>query len=335
MAEAAAPIAIEANQLTKIYRGRQVALNDVTFAVERGAVLGLIGPNGAGKSTLLRLLLGLHSPTSGHVKVFGQKMSPGRADLRRRIGYIPTHPRLPRGFTPMTFLDYIGQLQGLRSVLRRTKTASLLRAVGLLEISGENVEGFSHGMAARLMVAASLLNDPDLLIWDEPLHSLDPEARRSMFDLIRSFDGQKTLVLASHHLSDVDEVCTHAAMLCQGHLVAMGPIEEFQNTSECRHFALDLAGDGKSITKAYQTVKGMPEILQATCKNRRLEIRLREQVVNSVALANVFMELASSRLAVVGFEVYGEATETQFLALVGREETRGFARVAAPQSEAA
>jgi ABC-2 type transport system ATP-binding protein len=335
MAESAAPVVIETGHLTKIYRGRHVALNDVSFSVERGAVLGLIGPNGAGKSTLLRLLLGLHRPTSGFVKLFGQKMSPSRADLRRRIGYIPTHPRLPRGFTPMTFLDYIGQLQGLRSVLRRTKTALLLRAVGLLDQAGEKVDGFSHGMNARLMVAASLINDPELLIWDEPLHSLDPEARRSMFDLIRTFDGQKTLILTSHNLSDVDEVCTHAAMLCQGHLVSMGPLEEFQSTSACRHFALDLAGDSKAISKAVQTIKTMQDMSQVTCKHRRLELRLKEQVVNSVALANVFMELASNKLTVVGFEVYGEATETQFLAMVGREETRGFARVAAPEREAA
>lgn len=335
MAEAAGSVVIETSNLTKIYRGRHVALNDVSFTVERGAVLGIIGPNGAGKSTLLRLVLGLHRPTSGVVRVFGQKMTPGRADLRRRIGYIPTQARLPRGFTAMGFLDFVGQLQGLGGVHRRTKTASLLRAVGLLEQAGERVEGFSHGMNARLMVAASLINDPDLLIWDEPLHSLDPEARRSMFDLIRSFDGQKTLLLASHHLSDVDEVCTHAAVLCQGHLVSMGPLEDFQDGEACRHFAIDLAGDGKAIAKAVQTIKSMAEMAQVTCKHRRLEVRLREQVINSVALANVFMELASNKLTVVGFEVYGEATEKQFLALVGREENRGFARAATPDREAA
>src|SRR5262245_33068703 len=102
MADSPSDLVVETHRLTKIYQNRQIALNDVTLRIEPGTVLGLLGPNGAGKTTLVRLILGLHRPTAGWVKVFGKKMSPNAANLRRRIGYIPTNPRFPTGMTPIT-----------------------------------------------------------------------------------------------------------------------------------------------------------------------------------------------------------------------------------------
>src|SRR5882762_8848039 len=110
MAETASNLVVETYKLTKIYQNRQIALNDVTLRLEPGCVLGLLGPNGAGKTTLLRLILGLHRPTAGWVKVFGKTMTPNAADVRRRIGYIPTNPQFPDGMSPITYLDYIARL---------------------------------------------------------------------------------------------------------------------------------------------------------------------------------------------------------------------------------
>ena len=127
MAETAAEdLVVETKQLTKIYQNRQIALNDVTLKLERGCVLGLLGSNGAGKTTLLRLIIGLHHPTAGSVKVFGRAMGPNTADLRRRIGFIPTNPRFPRGMTPITYLDYMAKLFGLPRNVRKPRLASFL-----------------------------------------------------------------------------------------------------------------------------------------------------------------------------------------------------------------
>src|SRR5262249_50292053 len=149
---------------------RLIALNDVTLKIEPGCVLGLLGANGAGKTTLLRLIIGLHCPTAGYVKAFGQVMTPNSADLRCRIGYIPTTPRLPAGMPPSPSLAYVARLFGLPPAYRQPRLASLIRAVDLLPHSGSPIDGFSNGMTARLAVAPSLINDPDLLIWDEPTH---------------------------------------------------------------------------------------------------------------------------------------------------------------------
>jgi ABC-2 type transport system ATP-binding protein len=216
VAENSSDLVVETFKLTKIYQNRQIALNDVTLRLEPGCVLGLLGSNGAGKTTLLRLVIGLHRPTAGWAKVFGKFMTPNAADLRRRIGYIPTNPQFPRGMTPITYLDYMARLFGLPKDVRKPRLASLIRAVDLLRVSGDPIAGFSNGMTARLAVATSLINEPDLLIWDEPTHGLDPEARRSMLELIKTLSREKTLIVSSHNLSDIDEVCNHAAVLKVG-----------------------------------------------------------------------------------------------------------------------
>src|SRR5438874_1456069 len=250
MADAADDLVVETTRLTKIYQNRQIALNDVTLRLEPGCVLGLLGPNGAGKTTLLRLVLGLHRPTAGWVKLFGKRMHPNAADLRRRIGYIPTNPQFPRGLTPIQYLDYMARLFGLPAEVRKPRLATLIRAVDLLGASGDSIAGFSNGMTARLAVATSLINEPDLLIWDEPTHGLDPEARRSMLELIKTLAKEKTLIISSHNLGDIDEVGNHAALLTQGPLISSGSLQDLKGRMRRNHYELDLEGDQKSIAKA-------------------------------------------------------------------------------------
>lgn len=329
MAEAAGQaVMLETHRLSKIYRGRTIALSDVSLKLERGCVLGLIGPNGAGKSTLLRLILGLQKPTSGWVRVFGKKMHANAGYLRRRMGYIPTHPRLPSYYSPMRYLDYVAMLDGMTASERRPRIPQLLRAVGLLDVAGETLEGFSHGMHARLAVAASLINEPEVLIWDEPMHGLDPEARRSLFDMIKTIGEQRTMIVASHHLSDIDEVCTHAAVLNQGNLISFGTLDELRDDGGCKHFEIELTADNKgALTKSAQTIKGMAEIKTAQLRGRRLALEVKETQPSANALANVFMELATNKIEVVGIHSQDAPTETAFLSLVRSEDARGFDRL--------
>jgi ABC-2 type transport system ATP-binding protein len=326
VAESPSELVVETFKLTKIYQNRQIALNDVTLRVEPGCVLGLLGPNGAGKTTLLRLVLGLHRPTAGWVKVFGRRMTPNSADLRRRIGYIPTNPQFPRGMTPITYLDYMARLFGLPAEVRKPRLASLIRAVDLLGASGDAIAGFSNGMTARLAVATCLINEPDLLIWDEPTHGLDPEARRSMLELIKTLSREKTLILSSHNLSDIDEVCNHAAVLSRGQLIYCGSLQDLKGRMRRNHYELDLEGEQKSITRAVQAIRALSEFKSVVVRQRRLELQLKEDSTNTSALANVFMTLADNKVTLVSIRSVGQQTEQAFLDLVEKEESRGFAR---------
>jgi len=271
-------------------------------------------------------VLGLHRPTAGWVKVFGQRMTPNAAALRRRVGYIPTNPQFPQGMSPITYLDYIARLFGLPADVRKPRLASLIRAVDLLPVSGEKIAGFSNGMTSRLAVAASLINEPDLLVWDEPTHGLDIEARRSMLELIKTLSREKTLVVSSHNLGDIDEVCNHAAVLSRGQLIYSGSLQDLKGRMRRNHYELDLEGDQKSIGKAAQAIKGLPELKGVTLRQRRLEIRMSEEATNTSALANVFMTLADNRVTLVSIRSAGAQTEQAFLDLVEQEESRGFTR---------
>ena len=334
MAENAGDLVVETARLTKIYQNRQIALNDVLLRIERGWVLGLLGPNGAGKTTFLRLCLGLHRPTAGCVKVFGRKMTPNAAFLRRRIGYIPTNPQFPKGMTPISYLDYMARLFGLPRDVRKPRLASLIRAVDLLAGSGNTIAGFSNGMTARLAVAASLINEPDLLIWDEPTLGLDIEARRSMLDLIKTLAREKTLILSSHNLSDIDEVCNHAAVLSQGKLIFSGSLQDLKGRIRKNHYELDLDGDQKAIAKAVSTLKGHNDVKAAQLRQRRLDLRLNEDATNTAALAHVFHVLNENKVTLISVRSVGQQTEQAFLDLVEKEESKGFTRLYQPAEAA-
>ncbi len=333
MAQSADDLVVETTRLTKIYQNRQIALNDVSLRIEPGWVLGLLGPNGAGKTTLLRLCLGLHRPTAGGVRVFGKAMSPNAAGLRRRIGYIPTNPQFPKGMTPITYLDYMARLFGLPRDVRKPRLAALIRAVELLAQSGQPIAGFSNGMTARLAVAASLINEPDLLIWDEPTLGLDIEARRSMLDLIKTLASEKTLIIASHNLSDIDEVCNHAAVLSQGQLIFHGSLQDLKGRIRKNHYELDLEGDQKAIAKSLAAIKGRNDVKSAVLRQRRIDLRLDDEAVNTAVLGFVFHTLTENKVTLVSIRSVGQQTEQAFLDLVEKEESRGFTRLY--QAEAA
>jgi ABC-type multidrug transport system ATPase subunit len=318
---------VATEHLTKIYQNRQIALNDVSLTIEPGCVLGLLGPNGAGKTTFLRLVLGLHRPTAGRVKVFGKYMNPNAATLRRRIGYIPTNPQFPRGMTPINYLDYMGRLFGLPLNVRKPRLAALIRAVDLLAHAGADLGQFSAGMTSRLAVAASLINQPDLLIWDEPTHGLDIEARRSMLELIKRLAHEKTLIICSHNLSDVDEVCNHAAVLSQGQLIFQGSLQDLKGRIRKNHYELDLEGDQKTISKCVQQIKSFNDVKQVILRQRRMEVMLNEETLNTQVLAKVFSVLNENKIALVSVRSVGQQTEQAYLDLVEKEESRGFTRL--------
>jgi ABC-2 type transport system ATP-binding protein len=181
-------------------------------------------------------------------------------------------------------------------------------------------------MIARLAVATSLINEPDLLIWDEPTLGLDAEARRSMLELIKTLAREKTLIVSSHNLSDIDEVCNHAAVLSRGHLIFFGSLQDLKGRMRRNHYELDLEGEQKAISKAVQAIKNLPELKSVSLRMRRLELRMTEEANNSAALANVFMTLADNKVSLISVRTVGQQTEQAFLDLVEKEESRGFAR---------
>ena len=236
--------AVEASSLTKIYQRRSIAVNSISFKIPRGSIFGLVGPNGAGKSTTLRLILGLQHPTAGEVKVFGEAISLYTGRLRRRIGYLPQGEHYPREMTPINYLEMVGKLRGVPRKECHRRLSSLLHAVDLLSAASTRIGKLSAGMTTRMAIAASMINEPDLLMWDEPTAGLDPTGRKYTLDLIGEMKRQgKTMIVSTHLLPDADQVCDQIGVLNEGKLVFCGSIMEMKQFVRENVVDLGLSGD--------------------------------------------------------------------------------------------
>ena len=224
-------LAVEFQRVVKAYPagwfGRRAvyALRDVSLAVPRGTVFGLLGPNRAGKTTLVKLLLSICRPTSGQVKRLGRPASDRRT--LARIGYLHDSQAFGRYLTATSLLEYYGALSLVPRSELRTRIPSLLEQVGLADRAREPIARFSKGMTQRLALAQALINDPDLLVLDEPTEGLDLPARQMLHQVVRARrQQQRTVVLISHSLHDVEQLCDEVAVLRLGELAFRGSISE-------------------------------------------------------------------------------------------------------------
>src|SRR5208282_5499728 len=213
-------VIIETRSLSKVYRdfwGRQKvrALKALDLEVRRGEIFGLLGPNGSGKTTSIKLLLGLLFPTSGQALVFGRDAS--EVTKNERIGYLPEESYLYRFLNAEETLDFYGRLFNMRRAVRRQRVADLIEMVGLDSAKRRQLKEYSKGMTRRIGLAQALINDPELIVLDEPTTGLDPIGTREMKDLIIRLKEQgKTVLMCSHLLADVQDVCNRIGILYQG-----------------------------------------------------------------------------------------------------------------------
>ena len=205
------------------------ALQELDLKVERGSVFGLLGPNGAGKTTLAKLLLGIASPTRGRATVLGRP--PGDVKAKARIGYLPENHRYPSHLTGEQVLHYFGRLSGMDSSTRARRVEELLRRVRMDEWRRVRVSRYSKGMMQRLGMAQAILNEPDLLILDEPTDGVDPIGRREIRDLLlEQRERGATVFLNSHLLSEIERVCDRVAILKDGRMVREGRVDDLTRT---------------------------------------------------------------------------------------------------------
>ncbi len=223
-------VVIETRNLTKIYRdfwGRQKvrALKALDLEIRKGEIFGLLGPNGSGKTTTIKLLLGLLFPTSGQSLIFGQDATD--VAKNERIGYLPEESYLYRFLNADETLDFYGRLFDMPRAVRRQRTFELIELVGLGWARKRQLKEYSKGMVRRIGLAQALINDPELILLDEPTTGLDPIGTREMKDLILKLrDEGKTVLMCSHLLADVQDVCDRIGILHQGELKELGRVED-------------------------------------------------------------------------------------------------------------
>lgn len=216
--------AVRTENLSKNFAGL-AALTDVNLHVPEGSVYGLIGGNGAGKTTTIKILLGLIAASSGTAQVLGHERGTLPAAPVPGVAYLPDVPTLPGWMSAPQALEFFGEVSGVERAVARRRAANLLELVGLTRAPG-NIGGFSRGMTQRLGIALALVGAPRLLVLDEPTSALDPLGRADVLNIIRELSGRTTVLLTSHLLADVQQVCDHVGMLHEGTLLAEGPLDE-------------------------------------------------------------------------------------------------------------
>ena len=320
------PPAIRTENLTKIYGNRLVAVNDLNLEIPAGSIFGLLGPNGAGKTSTLRLLLGLHRPTAGRAEVFGRPCGVNRVSVRKMIGYLPTNPKLPGHMRPLEYLDLLGKLFGLPRHVRKPRMASLVRAVGLLGATGQLIRTFSTGMTTRLGIAASLIGDPPLLIWDEPTAGLDPSARRFTLDLIRELGRTRTIVVSTHILSDIDQVCSDVGVMHEGRMIFSGSMRDMKRRLVHNVFRLELDGPGEAITRFVNQVNALDGITATAAVGDIVSVRIAEGHRHAAALSQVLVLADTENLELQILHSGQNETEDVYLQLLQEDEAHGFQR---------
>lgn len=239
------------DDVTKIYQGRssssQVAIEHLTLTIGEGDVFGFLGPNGAGKSTAIKLLLNLIFPTAGQAFLLGKPVAD--TSVRSRIGYLPESPNLYDHLTPEELLWFGGKTSGLTTSQIKERTDSILELVDLIRVRRQRLRTFSKGMIQRAGVALALVNNPDVVILDEPMSGLDPLGRKLMADIIRRLKHEgKTVFLSSHILHDVEDLCDHVGIIVKGRLRRVAAIADL----------LSAPAEGWRVL-----VKGAPETFRA------------------------------------------------------------------------
>ncbi|HTE05384.1 MAG TPA: ABC transporter ATP-binding protein [Planctomycetota bacterium] len=268
-ASAAGPPIIELDALSVMY-GARLALDNVSVRVGGGAV-GLLGPNGAGKSTLIKTLLGLLHASTGSGRVLGQPIGARDGRLRRRIGYMPERDAAFPGLTGFQSAWYAGRLAGMPDADARRRAHEVLLFAGLEEARYRDVATYSTGMKQRVKLAQALVHDPDLVFLDEPTNGLDPEGRLEMLDLIRLLAREKGIhvVLSSHLLRDVEEVCNSVVVLQGGKIVRHETLSALAHSSPDA-YSVRIGGDPAAFRVACEAA-GLPVLAE---KERDFELRV-------------------------------------------------------------
>jgi ABC-2 type transport system ATP-binding protein len=216
---------IEAKELRKSYN-RVEAVKGVSFSVERGQVVGLLGPNGAGKTTIMKILTGYHFPSEGSALIDGVDVTEDPVAIKRKIGYLPESAPLYPDQSPAEYLDFVAEARGLVGAARRQAIDKAVAACSLGPVFNKPVEELSKGYRQRLGLAQAILHDPDILILDEPTTGLDPNQILEIRSLIRELGKEKTVILSTHILQEVEAVCSKVLILNEGRIAAQGTAEE-------------------------------------------------------------------------------------------------------------
>jgi len=268
------------------YFGELAALDDVSFEIQSGEIVGLLGLNGAGKSTMLRILSGILLPTSGRVRIGGEDVTTATDDLRRRIGFLPDTPPLYDEMRVDEFLRWCGEIRGRTPVQVEAKLGGVLETCQIAHVARTVIGELSHGYKKRVGIAQAIIHQPDLVLLDEPISGLDPVQIVEMREVVRALRTEATVLISSHILSEVAQTCDHLVVLDRGRLRAEGGVAELLGHGVAR-VSLELIGPADEVQAALDTVasSGAAAIMSSLAPDRHeVTVTLRDDTPPEAAV---------------------------------------------------
>lgn len=223
---------IEVKNFTKAYSNGKIAVDDITFDVRNGEIFGFLGPNGAGKSTTIKSIVGINSITSGSITMGGITMDEDQIAYKKQFSYVPDNPELFDNYSGYEYINFLADIYGIDEKTRKERLDYYLEFFDIRMAMGDQIETYSHGMAQRLALIGALINDPDLLILDEPMVGLDAKSAYNLKNILRqrAKDG-KSIFFSTHVMSVAQELCDRIAIINKGKIIALGTFDEIKNQS--------------------------------------------------------------------------------------------------------
>ena len=308
-------LAVELSNLTKRY-GSLVAVNDLDLEVKVNTIHGFLGPNGAGKTTTIKILIGLLKPDSGLVKVLGQELGWDKPDLRTNVGYLPELPKLPKHLKGLELLEVYGRMFGMSKEKRESQTRELIKLVGLEGRGNDLVGTYSKGMQQRLGLAQALLNEPKLVILDEPSLGLDPIGMVEVRDIIKNLAKRDvTVFLSSHLLNEVEQICSHVTVIDKGVALASGSIKEISSKLKAPlEIEAEVDNLSKTVIRNLKKLSFVEDVLEDG-SSLRIKLGTREDVRSEVSQA-----ISSGGGIVLSMNLKGGSLENIFLNLLAKNK---------------
>jgi len=311
---------IEIKNITKEF-GTIKAVSNVSFSVNKGEILGFLGPNGAGKSTTMRILAGIFPPTRGQVRIAGFDLNTQVMEIRQRIGYLPEQVPLYPELTVSQYLDFVVSFWGFDKNKKQNQILKVLGQCGLESVKNALLKRLSRGYRQRVGLAQALVHDPEVLILDEPTVGLDPKQIREIRDLIKSFQGEKTVILSTHILPEVSMTCQKVLIIDKGTIVAEGTPESLTGQmNEAAEIKIKVDGPVEEVRMALTGLPGVKHV-ESIGKNGKGSTFLLQTVNSTEIRPQVAKMIVERNWGLLEMNVHTLSLEEIFVKLVTKEDT--------------
>ncbi|ERM91971.1 ABC transporter ATP-binding protein [Caldanaerobacter subterraneus] len=311
---------VELKNVTKIY-GTRKAVDNISFSVDKGEIVGFLGPNGAGKTTTMKMITGYMPPTSGTIKIAGYDIVEQPIEAKKHIGYLPETPPLYLDMTVEAYLHFVGGIKGVPPKKRKEDVERIMHEMGLMEVRKRLIKNLSRGYKQRVGLAQAIIGDPEVLVLDEPTVGLDPKQIKEIRDIIKKLGGKHTIILSTHILPEVSMVCDRVIIINKGKIVAMDKTENLSIALQnVRRYFIKAEGPYDKVVKAVENIDGVINVEAEIEEDMMVKLTVESSNDRDIR-KDVFFAFAKEGLPILELRPLGYSLEEVFLELTTEEES--------------